>query len=208
MRYTLLNWLKREKPELTSFASKPSSYKREMAEGGEVEMGMESSSVKRELFPEGGSSVDKPQLSLLLKICKANGKSLPYGVVNDQLVLELFQNTVGQLPSQILVLNDQDVLVEFPLGTEIYEMAHADHGPAKFRDVDIYIGCIMAMRDLLISAEPEREELRMQRDDLEWEREELEERHVKIRQSLRKRKKQQKPNMIPITKKWTLSTRK
>ena len=71
------------------------------------------------------------------------------------MVLELFQNTVGQLPSQILVLNDQDVLVEFPLGTEINEMAHAIHGPAKFRDIDIYIGCIMAMRDLLISTERE-----------------------------------------------------
>ena len=132
-----------------------SSYQREMAEGGEIEMGIESSSVKRELFPEMGSSVDKPQLSLLLKICKASGESLPYGVVNDQLILELFQNTVGQLPSQILVLNDQDALVEFPLGTEIHEMARAVHGSAKFRDIDIYIGCIMAMRDLLISAERE-----------------------------------------------------
>ena len=132
MQYSLLNWLSRENPKLTSFASKLSSYEREMAQGGEVEMGMESSSVKRELFPEGGSSVDKPQLSLLLKMCKASGESLPYGVVNDQLVLELFQNTMGQLPSQILVLNDQDVLMEFPLGTEIHEMARAVHGPAKF----------------------------------------------------------------------------
>ena len=138
-----------------------------MAEGGEIEMGIESSSVQRELFPEEGSSVDKPQLSLLLKISKADGESLPYGVVNDQLVLELMQNTVGHLPSQILVLNDQDVLVEFPPRTEIHEIARAVHGPAKFRDVDIYIGCIMAMRDLLISAEREREELRMQREDLE-----------------------------------------
>ena len=104
---------------------------REMAEGEEYEMGLGSSSVKRELFPERGSSVDKPQLSLLFKICKANGESLPYGVVNDQLVVELFQNTVGQLPSQTLVLNDQDVLVEFPMGAEIHELAHAVHGPAS-----------------------------------------------------------------------------
>ena len=94
MRYSLLNWLNRKNPDLMSFARKLSSYNREMAQGGEVKMGIESSSIKKELFPEGGSSVDKPQLSLLLKICKASGESLPYGVVNNQLVLELFQNTV------------------------------------------------------------------------------------------------------------------
>ena len=44
-----------------------------MAEGEEYERGLGSSSVKWELFQERGSSVDKPQLSLLLKICKANG---------------------------------------------------------------------------------------------------------------------------------------
>ena len=151
-------------------------------------MGIESSSVQRELFPEEGSSVDKPQLSLLLKISKVNGESLPYGVVNDQLVLELMQNTVGHLPSQILVLNDQDVLVEFPPRTEIHEIARAVHGPAKFRDVDIYIGCIMAMRDLLISAEREREELRMQRDDLEREREEMEENAHRDQENIKEEK--------------------
>ena len=87
-----------------------------MDQEGSIQEGTGSTEIKRELFPPGGSSIDKPQLSMLLKICRADGESLPYGVVNDQLVLELFQNTVGQLPSQILVLNDQDVLVEFPRG--------------------------------------------------------------------------------------------
>ena len=100
-----------------------------------------------------GSTVDKTQLSLLLKICRANGKSLPYGIVNGQLVMELFQNTILHLPSQILILNDQDALVEFPPRTEIHEMAYAVHRPAKYRNVDIYIRCIIAMRDLLLLKE-------------------------------------------------------
>ena len=52
--------------------------------------------------------------------------------------------------------------LEFPNGTEVHEMARAVHGPAKYRDTDIHIGCIMAMRDLLITAEREREEICMQ----------------------------------------------
>ena len=67
-----------------------------MAEGGK-EIEGESSIVKRELFPEQGSSVDRKnnELSLLIKITKENGESLPYGVVNDQLIIELFQNAIG-----------------------------------------------------------------------------------------------------------------
>ena len=104
-----------------------------MAEGGNVIHGEGSSIVKQELFPEGGSSVDvrKKELSLLIKITRENGESLPYGTVNDQLIIELFQNKVGTLPISILVLNDQDVLVDFAPGTMIFEMAQVVHGPAK-----------------------------------------------------------------------------
>ena len=128
------------------------------------------------MFPEQGSSVDKNnnELSLLIKITKENGESLPYGVVNDQLIIELFQNVIGTLPSSILILNDQDDLLDFPPGTSIFEMAQAVHGKARYRDTIINVGCLMSTREFLIVTEREREEIRIQRDDLEQEREELE----------------------------------
>ena len=140
-----------------------------MAEGGNVNQGEGSSIVKWELFPEEGSSVDirKKELSLLVKITKENGKSLPYGTVNDQLIIELFQNNVGTLPVSILVLNDQDILVDFAPVTMIFEMAQAVHGPAKYRDLDINIGCLISTREFLIVTEREKEEIHMQKDDLE-----------------------------------------
>ena len=139
-----------------------------MAEGGK-EIEGESSIVKRELFPEQGSSVDNKssKLSLLIKITKENGESLPYGVVNNQLIIELFQNAIGTLPSSILVLNDPDVLLDFPQGTPIFEMAQAVHGKARYRDTIINVGCLMSTREFLIVTEREREEVRIQRDDLE-----------------------------------------
>ena len=87
------------------------------------------------MFPEQESSVDSKnnELSLLIKITKENGESLPYGVVNDQLIIELFQNAIGALPSSILILNDQDVLLDFPQGTSVFEMAQAVHGKARYR---------------------------------------------------------------------------
>ena len=132
-----------------------------MAEGGNVIQGEESSIVKHELFPEGDSSVDigRKELSLLIKITQSNGESLPYGTVNDQLIIELFQNNVGSLPTSILVLNDQDALVDFAPGTAVFEMAQAIHGQARYRDLDINIGCLMSTRELLINTERERRDL-------------------------------------------------
>ena len=142
-----------------------------MAEGGSISQGEGSSLVKHELFPDEWSSVDdrRKELSLLVKITKDNGELLPYGTVNDQLIIELFQNNVGTLPTGILVLNDQDILVDFTPGTMIFEMAQAIHGPAKYRDLDINIGCLMSTREFLIFTEREREEIHMQRDDLDRE---------------------------------------
>ena len=150
-----------------------------MAEGGQGNEG-ESSKIKRELFPEQGTSVDRKgnELSLLIKITKENGESLPYGVVNDQLIIELFQNAIGTLPHSILVLNDQDVLLDFMPGTSIFEMAQAVHGKSRYRDTVINVGCLMSTREFLIITEKEREEIRIQRDDLEREREELEAREL------------------------------
>ena len=158
-----------------------------MAEGGNVNQGEGSSIVKRELFPEEGSSVDirKKELSLLIKITKENGESLPYGTVNDQLIIELFQNNVGTLPVSILVLNDQDVLVDFAPGTMIFEMAQAVHGPAKYRDLDINIGCLISTREFLIVREREREEICMQKDDLERDREEVEAREQELKEVIK-----------------------
>ena len=158
-----------------------------MAEGGNIIQGEESSIVKRELFPEEGTSIDtgKRELSLLIKITQGNGESLPYGTVNDQLIIELFKNNVGSLPTSILILNDQDALLDFATGTAVFEMARAIHGPARYRDLDINIGCLMSTRELLIHAEREREEIRMQRDDLEREKEELEAREEQSKETMK-----------------------
>ena len=158
-----------------------------MAEGGK-EIEGESSIVKRELFPEQGSSVDSKnnELSLLIKITKENGESLPYGVVNDQLIIELFQNAIGALPSSILILNDQDVLLDFPQGTSVFEMAQAVHGKARYRDTIINVGYLMSTREFLIVTEREREEIRIQRDDLERKKEEFKAKEQESKEVLKK----------------------
>ena len=70
-----------------------------------------------------------------------------------------------------MILNDQDVLVDFPGNADMYEISRAVHGPARWRNDDIRVNCLMSTRASLISIEKEREEVRMQLEDLERARE-------------------------------------
>ena len=58
------------------------------------------------------------------------------------------------------------------------------HGRNWFRDVIINVGCLMSRREFLIVTEREREEIRIQKDDLEREREELEAKEQESRDAL------------------------
>ena len=112
-------------------------------------------------------------LSILIKVTKINGDSLPYGEVSTGLVEEIFQNGAGVRPLEVLVLNDQDALVDLAEGVSATEITMAVHGEARFRNQDIRVGCIIAGRENLISAERERIETKMQREELEREKQEL-----------------------------------
>ena len=128
-----------------------------------------SKEVKRELFREDtqGTSVDRADLSMIMKITKINGESLPFGTVTEELVIELFQNAFGVIPMEIIVINDQDVLVDFVAGTSVCNAVRAVHGEGRWRDQEIWIGCIMATRQHLIIIQKEMEEVRIQRGELE-----------------------------------------
>ena len=66
----------------------------------------------------------------------------------------------------------------------MYEISRAVHGPARWRNDDIRINCLLSTSAKLISIEKEREEVRMQLEDLERAREclEAEERELAIRE--------------------------
>ena len=121
---------------------------------------------------EEGDPLRAP-LSILIKVTKVGGESLPYGEVSTELVEEIFQNGAGVRPLEVLVLNDQDALVDLAEGVSATEIAMAIHGDARFRNQDIRVGCIIAGRENLITAEKERIENRMQKEELEREKQEL-----------------------------------
>ena len=106
----------------------------------------------------GESDPTKSPLSIFIKITKDNNESLPFGEVNVELVEEIFQNSIGITPIDVLILNDQDVLVDLADGISIVEIAIGIHGKGKWRDQDIRIGCMIVGRESLLTMEKEREE--------------------------------------------------
>ena len=147
-----------------------------MAEEREVGQGTpkprDSSPERKDSFfsSAGESDPTKYPLSILIKITKDNGESLPFGEVKTELVEEIFQNSLGIIPIDVLILNDQDALFE---GISIVEIAMGVHGEGKWRDQDIQIGCVIAGRESPLTIEKKREECHLQKEDLEKERQEL-----------------------------------
>ena len=130
---------------------------------------------KRELFMEEpqGTSVDRADLSIIVKITKTNGESLPFGMVTEELVAKIFNNAFRVVPIEIIVCNEQDLLVDFVAGTAVYDTAQVIHGEGKWRDLDIRIGCLMSTRHHLILIQKEIEEVQIQWGELEEARKDL-----------------------------------
>ena len=82
--------------------------------GQRTPKGRSSSPEKKDSFFSSTDESDptKFPLSILIKITKSNGESLPFGEVNTELREEIFQNNVGITPVDVLILNDQDALVD------------------------------------------------------------------------------------------------
>ena len=123
-------------------------------------MGLVPSPEKKESFFSSSEITDpgRAPLSILVKITKGDGGSLPYGEVSVELIEEIFQNNAGIIPIEVLILNDQDALVDLADGVSITEIAMAVHGEGRLRDQTIRVGCLISGRASLMSMEKEREE--------------------------------------------------
>ena len=109
-------------------------------------MGIESSPDRKGSFfgTSENSEPGKAPLSILVKVTKIDGESLPYGEVSVELIKEIFQNNAGITPLEVLVLNDQDALVDLADGVSVTEIAMAVHGEGRLRDDPIKVGCLIS----------------------------------------------------------------
>ena len=157
-----------------------------MTEQGISEFGGNVGSVpspeKKESFFSSSKITDpgRAPLSILVKITKEDGESLPYLAF----VEEIFQNNTGITTLEVLILNNQDALVDLADGVSVTEIAMAVHMEGRLRDRTIRVGCLISGRASLMSMEKEREKYHLQKEDLEKEKLELEAREREARITL------------------------
>ena len=162
-------------------------------------MGLQPSPERRESSVDSGETDPlRAPLSILIKVTRISGDSLPYGEVSVALVEEIFQNSVGVTPLEVLVLNDQDALVDLADGMAITEIAMAIHGEHQYRNQGIKVGCLISGRESLISVERERIEARMQREELVREKQELKERQEETQRGEQELLERQKESNLTV----------
>ena len=115
------------------------------------------------------------RLALLMKIVKANGQSMPYGRVNEELIQNLLRQIAGITPLVTSVLNDQDALLEFEGDVIVTSVCRALQGPREWEGEELDICCMAGEKYHLIEIEKSREEFRMKQEELRGERQQLEE---------------------------------
>ena len=124
------------------------------------------------------------RLALLMKIVKANGQSLPYGRVNEELIQNLLRQIAGITPLVISVLNDQDALLEFEGNVIVTSVCRALQGPLEWEGEELDICCMAGEKYHLVEIEKSREEFRMKQEELRGERQQLEEQERAAREQL------------------------
>ena len=57
------------------------------------------------------------QFALLLRLTQMNGRPLPEGGFTGQVMSQMLHEIAGVVPKEVLVMNDQEVVMEFKEGT-------------------------------------------------------------------------------------------
>ena len=63
------------------------------------------------------------QFALLLRVTQSNGRPLPVSGFTSQVMSQMFPEITGVVPREVLIMNDQEVVMEFKEGTPMIEVS-------------------------------------------------------------------------------------
>ena len=135
-------------------------------EKGEEDQRTDSPGPTIQFIEDENKKKKEDRLALLMKIVKANGQSLPYGRVNEELIQNLLRQVAGITPLVISVLNDQDALLEFEGDVIVTSICGALQGPREWEGEELDICCMAGEKYYLVEIEKSREEFRMKQEEL------------------------------------------
>ena len=116
-----------------------------MAEGGIREDVVETEVGE---YTSVGDKNDQP-FALLLRVTHLNGKPLPIGGFTGWAMFHMLHEVAGVIPKEVVVMNDQEVVMEFEEETSIMEVSKVIHGLFHWGGQSISVDSLVAKKDLI-----------------------------------------------------------
>ena len=86
---------------------------------------------------------------LLLRVTQANGKPLPIGGFTGRAMSQMLYEIAGVVPKEVVIMNDQEVVMEFDEETSLMDVSRAIYGLFHWGGHPVNIDSLVAKRDLV-----------------------------------------------------------
>ena len=95
-----------------------------------------------------GDQNEQP-FALLLRVTQSNGKPLPIGGFTGRAMSQMLHEVAGEIPKEVVVMNDQEVMMELEEETSIMEVSRVIHGLFHLGGQSISVDSLVAKKDLI-----------------------------------------------------------
>ena len=95
-----------------------------------------------------GDKNDQP-FPLLLRVTQLNGKPLPIGGFTGHVMSQMLHEVAGVIPKEVVVMNDQEVVMEFEKDTPMMEVSKAIYWLFHWGGQSISVDSLVSNRDLM-----------------------------------------------------------
>ena len=109
-------------------------------------------------------------LTLLLKVIQISGKPLPVSSFTARVVAAKIKKMTGFNPTEVEVMNSQEVVIDFDPEVPIVELPQKVHGPILWEGMNSEISCLMSTRKSVLNIVSDREESRNLQKELQEQR--------------------------------------
>ena len=92
----------------------------------------------------------RQELSLLLRAVRSDGRKFPIGSFTEMAVTRKVRDLTGVIPERVTMITPNDVLIEFPVGSPVSEIAQVLHHVEEWEDFTVDTHCMMGDRRYIL----------------------------------------------------------
>ena len=99
--------------------------------------------------PNKFNTGNTPALTILFKMLREDGRSLPVGSFTERSVARRVYNSTGVAVERVTMITPTDVLIEFAPGMSILAIAQVLHQINEWEDIPVWVTCLMGSKNYI-----------------------------------------------------------